>query len=56
MTLDSGEHVEVWMPELALETLKETFQADIREEYYRDYPERRPQPEKGTENDGETES
>lgn len=56
LTLDSGEHVELFLPELMLDALKETFEAEIREEYFKDYPDRRPKPEKGTENDERTES
>jgi hypothetical protein len=56
LTFDSGESVELFLPELMLDALRETFQADIQEEYWRDYPERRPNQEKGTKNDGETES
>ena len=56
LTFESGESVELFLPELMLDALRETFQADIQEEYWRDYPERRPNQEKGTKNDGETES
>jgi hypothetical protein len=56
MSFDSGESVELFLPELMLDALRETFQAEIREEYFHDYPDRRPKPEKGTENDGETKS
>ncbi len=56
MSFDSGESLELFLPELMLDALRETFQADIQEEYWRDYPERRPNQEKGTENDGEDES
>jgi hypothetical protein len=56
LTFDSGESVELFLPELMLDALRETFQADIQEDYWLDYPDRRPNQEKGTKNDGEDES
>jgi hypothetical protein len=56
ISFTTDESVELFLPELMLDALRETFQADIKEEYFKDYPERRPNPKKGTENDGETES
>ena len=53
ITFTSGENVELFLPELMLDAIKETFGAEIQEEYYRDFPERRPTPMKGDENDGE---
>ena len=49
----TGENVEVFMPELMLDALKETFRGEIQEEYFKDYPERRPNPKEGDEKDGE---
>ena len=42
VTFDSCESVEMFLPDLMLDALKETFQAEIREEYWKDYPEKRP--------------
>ncbi len=56
LTFDSGECIELFLPELMLDALRETFEAEIREEFFKDYPDRRPNQEKGTENDGEIES
>ena len=42
ITFATGESVEVFMPELMLDALKETFRAEIEEEYFKDYPDRRP--------------
>jgi hypothetical protein len=53
VTFATGESIEVFMPELMLDALKETFRAEIQEEYYCDYPERRPTNRKEEENDGE---
>ena len=50
------ESIECFLPELMLDALRETFQADIQEEYWRDYPDRRPNPERGAEHDGEIET
>ncbi len=46
ITFATGESVECFLPELMLDALKETFRAEIQEEYYRDYPERRPTKER----------
>ena len=56
LTFESGEKVELFLPELMLDALKETFRAEIQEEYYRDYPDRRPKPEKGKEDGTASES
>ena len=59
LTFTTDEIVECFLPELMLDALRETFHAAIQEEYWRDYPERRPirpNQEKGPENDGESES
>jgi hypothetical protein len=56
LTFDSGENVELFLPELMLDALREIFHADIQEEYFKDYPERRPNQEKGSDNDGKDES
>lgn len=53
LTFTTGDSVECTMPELMLFALKETYEAEIREEYYRDYPERRPKTQEGdTHNEG----
>ena len=52
LTFESGESVELFLPELMLDALRETHGAAIQEEFFKDYPDRRPNPEKGTENDG----
>jgi len=54
LTFTTGEKVELFLPELMLDALKETFRAEIQEEYYRDYPDRRPKPEEGDKEDGRT--
>ncbi len=56
LTFESGESVELLLPELMLDALRETFHAEIQAEYYLDYPDRRPNQEKGAENDGKDES
>ena len=55
LAFDSGDSVELFLPELMLDALRETHGAAIQEEYYLDYPDRRPNPEKGPENDDENE-
>jgi len=37
----TGETLECFMPELMLDALRDTFRAEIEEEYYRDFPDRR---------------
>jgi hypothetical protein len=53
LAFDSGESVEVFLPELMLDALRETHGAAIQEEYWLDYPERRPKPQETSENDSE---
>jgi len=52
LTFESGESVELFLPELMLDALRETHGAAIQEEFFKDYPDRRPNQEKGTKNDG----
>ena len=47
LTFNTDESVELFLPELMLDALRETFEADIQEEYWRDYPDRRPNQERG---------
>ena len=54
LTFATDEKVELFLPELMLDALKETHRAEIQEEYWRDYPERRPKPKERNEDERET--
>ncbi len=54
ITFATGESIECFMPELMLDALKETYSAEIQEEYFRDYPDRRPKPDERSEDERET--
>jgi hypothetical protein len=49
--LDSGEKVELFLAELMLEALKETYRAEIQVKYFKDCPERRSKPEDGSDDE-----
>ena len=42
LLLDDGESFVIFQPSLEVDALREQFSDSIEEEYYRDYPERRP--------------
>ena len=42
LRLDDGSSFVVFQPSLEVDTLREEFAEAIQEEYYKDYPERRP--------------
>lgn len=46
ITFTTGDKAGVEMSELTLDHLKEEFRVEMLEEYYRDYPDRRPTTEK----------
>ena len=41
LSLDDGESFVIYQPSLEVDALREEFAEAIREEYYKDYPERR---------------
>ena len=40
--LDDGETFVIFQPSLQVEAIRETFEETIEEEYFKDYPDRRP--------------
>ncbi len=40
--LDDGGAFDLWQPSLSFEAVQEAYEESIEEEYYKDYPDRRP--------------